>query len=147
MSKKKSPGPTATIRGGRNPKETPENKRHYSTQGNTCQIKRARMRQENEKPGYWAVIPAKVRYDEELRPNAKLLYAEITALSNAEGYCWASNDRLAAWYGISPKTVGALIQQLAEKGYITVELLRDDSRTIEQTLALVERSFGLEGNT
>ena len=26
-------------------------------------------------------------------------------------------------------------------------LLRDDSRTIEQTLALVERSFGLEGNT
>ena len=26
-------------------------------------------------------------------------------------------------------------------------LLRDDGRTIEQTLALVERSFGLEGNT
>ena len=139
MSKKKSPGPTATIRGGRNPKETPENRKQYTTTGNACQIKRARMRQENEKPGYWAVIPAKVRYDEELRPNAKLLYAEITALSNAEGYCWASNDRLAAWYGISPKTVGALIQQLAEKGYITVELLRDESRAITGRRIWIDR--------
>ena len=33
------------------------------------------------KPGYWAVLPARVRYDEELRPNAKLIYAEITALA------------------------------------------------------------------
>lgn len=92
-----------------------------------------------EKPGYWAVIPAKVRYDEDLRPNAKLLYAEITALSNAEGYCWASNDRLADWYGISPKTVGSLIQQLAGKGYITVELLRDDKQAITGRRIWIDR--------
>ena len=74
MSRKKK-APDRLQRSGAEayPKETPENKRHYSTPGNTCQIKRARMRQENEKPGYWAVIPAKVRYDEELRPNAQLL--------------------------------------------------------------------------
>ena len=83
-----------------------------------------------QKPGYWAVIPAKVRYDEDLRPNAKLLYAEITALANTEGFCWASNDRMAEWYGISPKTVGSLIQQLARKGYITVELIRDEKQAI-----------------
>jgi hypothetical protein len=94
------------------------------------------------KPAFWAVLPAAVRYDEELPPNAKLLYAEITALSNAEGYCWASNDRLADWYGISPKTVGSLIQQLAGKGYITVELLRDDKQAITGRRIWIDRPSG-----
>ncbi len=44
------------------------------------------------RPGYWAVLPATVRYDKTLRPNAKLLYAEITALADARGYCWATNS-------------------------------------------------------
>ena len=42
----------------------------------------------NEKNiSYYAVMTAEVRYDKELCPNAKLLYAEITALSNTKGYC------------------------------------------------------------
>lgn len=39
-----------------------------------------------ERPAYWAVIPASVRYDRELPPNAKLLYGEVTALSDKLGY-------------------------------------------------------------
>ena len=42
------------------------------------------------KKSYYAIIPANVRYDASLPANAKLLYGEITALCNAEGYCWAS---------------------------------------------------------
>lgn len=94
---------------------------------------------DKEKPGYWAVIPAKVRYDETLRPNAKLLYAEITALANAEGYCWASNETMATWYGISPKTVGSLIQQLAQRGYIAVELLHDATNAITGRRIWIDR--------
>lgn len=76
-------------------------------------------------PAYWAVLPASVRYDQELRPNAKLLYAEITALATATGYCYAWNETLGKLYGLSGRTVSDLVGTLARRGYITVEVLRD----------------------
>ena len=74
------------------------------------------------KPGYYAVIPAQVRYDAELRPNAKLLYGELTALAGPDGYCWASDKYFAELFGLSPKTVNDLIQSLRRKGYIRIEM-------------------------
>ena len=94
---------------------------------------------ETVKPSYYAIIPAKVRYDEALRPNAKLLYAEITALTSAIGYCWASNERLGEYFGLSPKTVGSLIQQLGERGYIAVEMVRNESRAITGRRIWIDR--------
>lgn len=79
------------------------------------------------KPAYFAIIPAKVRYDTTLRPNAKLLYAEITALADSTGYCWSSNDYFAKLFDLSPKTVSDLIGTLDKRGYITVEVVRDEA--------------------
>lgn len=102
----------------------------------------SKMSTETAKPSYWAVLPAAVRYDEELRPNAKLLYAEITALTNVRGYCWISNERLGEYFGISPKTVGSLIQQLAGRGYIKVELIRDEKQAITGRRLWIARPDG-----
>ena len=52
------------------------------------------------RPGYYAVIPADVRYDDRIPPNAKLLYGEISALIGAEGYCYASNGYFMKIYGL-----------------------------------------------
>ena len=77
------------------------------------------------KAGFYAVIPADVRYDEQIPPNAKLLYGEISALSNAQGCCTAGDDWFFANYGFSDRTVRRLLAALEEAGYIRTEVLRD----------------------
>jgi len=68
---------------------------------------------------YYAIIPANVRYDKDLSPNAKLLYGEITALSNEQGYCWATNSYFANLYNVTNRAISRWIAQLMEKGYIS----------------------------
>jgi hypothetical protein len=74
-------------------------------------------------PAYYAVIPATVRYDKDLSPNARLLYGEISALCNKYGYCWAFNAYFARLYEISERTVINWINALRDKGYISVEFI------------------------
>lgn len=76
----------------------------------------------DEKKSYYAIIPANVRYDADLTPNAKLLYGEITALCNERGYCWASNDYFSKLYGVSKKSISNWISALVKKGYIYSEI-------------------------
>lgn len=70
------------------------------------------------KPSFWAVIPATVRYDKTVGSTAKLLFAEITALSNIEGYCWASNNYFASLFDISITQVSRLIKDLEDRGFL-----------------------------
>ena len=74
-----------------------------------------------EKPGYWAVIPAGVRYNEQIPPNAKLLYAEISSLTQEDGYCWATNEYFRKVFGFSERTIQNLLNSLTAAGYIRIE--------------------------
>lgn len=77
----------------------------------------------SEKPNYYAIIPADVRYDNTLKDKAKLLYGEIVALSNKEGVCFASNKYFAELYDVSPTTISLLVKDLLDKGYIESEII------------------------
>src|SRR3982751_4920743 len=78
---------------------------------------------------YFAIIPANVRYDKDLSANAKLLYGEITALTNALGYCWATNNYFSELYGIHEKSISRIISLLEKKGYIRTQVKKIGYKT------------------
>lgn len=97
---------------------------------------------------YYAVIPADVRYDKDLKPNAKLLYGEITSLCNQKGYCWATNKYFSDLYGLAEETISRLITQLERKGYIRCEMAtteKGSERRIYAGIFLVSQG-GLDEN-
>ena len=84
------------------------------------------------RPGYYAVIPADVRYDDRIPANAKLLYGEISALIGAEGFCYASNSYFMRIYGFSDPTVTRLIKALEDNGYVKRVFERDNSGQVKR---------------
>lgn len=83
-----------------------------------------------ERPNYYSILTADVRYDKELKANEKLLFSEITALANKYGYCTASNGYLADLYGVKKTTISHWLIHLKEKNYISIEIERNDKKEI-----------------
>ena len=82
------------------------------------------------KVGYYAVIPASVRYDDTIPANAKLLYGEISALIGADGYCYASNQYFADLYGVACETIARLLTKLEKADHIRRVIERDENGQI-----------------
>lgn len=74
------------------------------------------------KPSYYAIVPAPVRYCKALCPAAKLLYGEITALCNEQGFCFASNHYFAQIYETTVVTVSRWVSSLETEGFISCEV-------------------------
>lgn len=88
------------------------------------------MDDEKIKPNYWSVTPATVRYDNRLPGNAKALYGEISALTNKDGYCWASNKYFSELYEVHKNTISEWVSILKKYGYIEVEIVDSFYRKI-----------------
>ncbi len=83
------------------------------------------------KPNYYAVIPANVRYSKKLTPNAKLLYAEITALCNLNGKCTASTEYFCKLYEVSRVSIQKWLKTLEDNNYIKrVNIYKQGSKEI-----------------
>lgn len=67
---------------------------------------------------YYTILPAKIRYDQNLPANAKILYSELVALCSDQGFCWASNGYFAKLYGVDKATVSRWVSKLHKFGYI-----------------------------
>lgn len=74
-----------------------------------------------ETPTFYAVLPASVRYDSRLKAQEKILYCEITALSNVNKFCHAGNGYFSDLYGVDERTIRRWLNNLAKHGYITIE--------------------------
>jgi hypothetical protein len=82
-----------------------------------------------EKPSYYAILTAEVRYAKNLTMFQKILYAEMTALSEKEGFCWASNKYFAELYDKSEKYISSTISDMNKKGYIDTFISQKDGIT------------------
>lgn len=82
------------------------------------------MNTENEQPNYYSILTASVRYDKDLNANEKILFSEITALSNKYGYCTASNNYFAELYQVAKGTVSKWITHLNQAGYLKVIIIK-----------------------
>ena len=89
----------------------------------------------NEQPNYYAILPSSVRYDNRLKANEKLLYSEITALSNKTGLCYATNKYFADLYEVENETISRWISHLKELNYIDIEIVyKNDTKEIDKRI-------------
>ena len=96
-------------------------------------------------PSYYSITPATVRYDEDLSPYARLLYGEISCLTNKEGYCFASNNYFANLYKKTPQAISKWINQLEKKGYIKTELIYQNKQVVERRIYINDVSIQVKG--
>lgn len=78
-----------------------------------------------EYPSYFSILTADVRYDPRLKKYAdcKVLFSEITALSNKFGYCKASNKYFAQLYDRPTETISRWINRLRNLGYLKIKMI------------------------
>lgn len=85
-----------------------------------------------------SLLPAAVRYDSRLKGDAKILYSEILLLSNKAGYCYATDQHLAALFSKTRVTVNTYIKMLKKLGYIRVETIRQGKQITERHIYPLE---------
>lgn len=101
--------------------------------------------QEIERPNYYAILPANVRYDKRLSANAKLLYCEISALANVKGYCYASNNYFSELFSVDSRSVQRWLYNLKDYGYITMDF--DDNKDLRtRKIFIVKESDSIKVN-
>ena len=90
-----------------------------------------------EKPNYYAIIPANVRYNENLNSSQKLFYGEITALTYKTGECWASNNYFARIYKVSPSLITNWVKALEKENLIAVDYEYKDKSIKRRTIRII----------
>jgi len=89
-------------------------------------------------PNFYAIIPISILEKKSISANAKLLYAEIMALSKKSGKCFATNEYLADRMGLSKRTVPSLLKELRDDLLIQVSIKRNKDGTYRDiTVSLI----------
>src|SRR5580692_2291965 len=65
-----------------------------------------------------AVIPSALLLNNKIEPNAIKLYAFVRGLTKAHGYCYATNEYLAACMQLSTSATRNLLKSLEDEGFI-----------------------------
>lgn len=102
-----------------------------------------------EHPSYYSILTANVRYDPRLKNHAdcKVLYSEITALSNKYGYCHATNKYFAKLYDRPVPTISKWISLLRDCGYLKVVMVKEGKQIKERRIYPISTPINADVNT
>lgn len=95
-----------------------------------------------EIPNYYAVLSANIRYNKELTLFEKMLYGEITALTNSKGYCFAKNKYFADLYERSSRQISRAFSNLEKNGFIIIE---NNNETDRKRRIFLTKNIGKNG--
>ena len=91
-----------------------------------------------ENKTYYSVIPAEVKYNKNISSTSKLIFGEISSLSNEKGYCCATNKHLADLYGLSVSSINKVIKELEDNNLIRRELIYGENKeVIERRITVI----------
>ena len=101
-----------------------------------------------QKPSYYSILTADVRYHDKLSPFDKLLYSDITALTNKKGYCNASNKYFSKVFNKSIRAISRAISNLSDNDLIKSILIRDQNNEIVERKIYLKQtvSIGIDKN-
>lgn len=94
--------------------------------------------QNREFKGIW--IPAKWWLCEDLKVNEIVFLAEIDSLNLGNG-CFASNAYFSDFFGLSKVRCSQIINSLKSKGYVSIEMIQNESGEIEKRIIRVVNKF------
>lgn len=94
------------------------------------------VKQDRKFEGVW--IPAEFWLDENLSIMEVVLLTEIKSLDNDKG-CFASNAYLSNFFGLSKGRISQLVNQLKDKGYITIQYQREGKQIKQRVIRVVSQ--------
>ena len=83
-------------------------------------------------PNFFAVIPLSILEKKTISANAKLLYAEILALSKKSGKCFATSEYIADRLGLKKDTIRGLLRELQDDMLVKVDVERNKKGTYRE---------------
>ena len=95
---------------------------------------------EKQTPTYYSILTAAVRYSDKINDFEKLLFSELTALSNAKGYATASNNYLAFVFNKSVRTISRSLERLKSNGFIRSENVREGKKIVSRKIFVISEA-------
>lgn len=95
---------------------------------------------ETSKYNYW-ILPLEVGLDKNLKPQDKLLYAQLLSLSKQKGYCFATNHYLSKLNNdVCKRTIINSLYNLKKSNYIKVVIDRKENNNSKRKIYINNRN-------
>lgn len=100
-------------------------------------------------PSFYSVLIPFVRYHKQLSWFDKILYSEISALTNSKGYCFANNSYFQDVFNVSRSTVQRSLNTLDKNGCIKIEIIKDKNNQVltRKMYLIIDTPPGVKNDT